>query len=114
MARAYFPQSEVQERDTLNIRNLIIEAIDRADDSVRQYGPPRAPMSEVYADAILERVSEIASVQNPAAVLAENARYRRALEYIANAPVSTETEIVLQGRAIIGLLDKGEDDGEDA
>lgn len=98
----------------MNIRSLIIEAIDRADDSVRQYGAADAAMSEVYAEAILASVAEIAGVNNPEAILAENARYRRALEYIANAPVSTETEIVLQGRAIIGLLDKGSDDGEDA
>lgn len=97
----------------MKIRQNIIESIRRADEAARQYGDS-APGPEEYADAILSSVSEIANVSDAESLLAENARYRRALEYIANAPVSTETEIVLQGRAMIGLLDRGVDDGEDA
>jgi hypothetical protein len=97
----------------VNIREAIISAINSADDAVRAYGAGPSEMPELYANSILARVGELSGAGDVESMLSDNARYRRALEYIANAPVSTETEIVLQGRAMIGLLHKGTDDGED-
>lgn len=96
----------------MKIRQSIIDAISRADDAARQYGET-GPTPEVYAEAILEAVSELAGVEDIENVLTERTRYKRALEYIAQAPVSSETEIVLQGRAMIGLLHKEVGDEED-
>jgi len=97
----------------MSIREAIISAINSADDAVRAYGTGPGEMPELYANSILARVSELSGAEDVESMLSDNARYRRALEYIANAPVSTETEIVLQGRAMIGLLHKGTDSGED-
>lgn len=96
----------------MKIRQSIIDAISRADDAARQYGET-VPTPEAYAEAILEAVSELAGVEDIENVLTERTRYKRALEYIAQAPVSSETEIVLQGRAMIGLLHKEVGDEED-
>lgn len=96
----------------MKIRQAITDAITRADDAARQYGE-EAPSAEAYAEAILQAVSELSGVENIEEVLTERTRYKRALEYIAQAPVSSETEIVLQGRAMIGLLHKEADSGED-
>lgn len=96
----------------MKIRRSIIDAITRTDDAARQYGEA-GPTPEAYAEAILEAVSELAGVEDIENVLTERTRYKRALEYIAQAPVSSETEIVLQGRAMIGLLHKEVGDEED-
>lgn len=93
----------------MKIQELIIEAIQEADDKIRQYGVDASARNEVIADQIITRVAELGAIDDVEKVLAEHARYKRALEYIAQAPVSTETELVLQGRAVMGLLHKEEE-----
>lgn len=90
----------------MKIRNAIIAAAQESRDRIRQYGIDESARDEVLADALLGKIAELAAIDDVEKVLIEHARYKRALEYISQAPVSTETEIVLQGRAIIGLLDK--------
>lgn len=95
----------------MKMQDAIAGAIRRADERARQYGEI-PPTPEVYAEAILAHVAELLSAEDIETILAERLRYRRALEYIANAPVSTETEIVLQGRAMIGLLSREDEAGD--
>lgn len=97
----------------MKIRDAIIRAIGSADDAVRQYGEGGIPREERYADSILSMLAELSCIDDVEKLLEEHARYRRALEYIAQAPVSTETEIVLQGRAMVSLLTKENVDDDD-
>lgn len=87
----------------MTVHEAIVRAIEDANDRVRAYGDGGREMSEHYAEAILGSLTELSSVGDVEKILEERNRFKTALEYIANTPIQTEEEMVMQGHATLAI-----------